>query len=89
MTFLNPWALTLLPIISIPFLLKSSQGQIYSWLQIVPEDKVSNILELIVKIIICIYLEFINFLPKLFIHFNLLLAIIYCYLYISLLVYNI
>lgn len=51
MTFLNPWALTLLPIISIPFLLKSSQGQIYSWLQIVPEDKVSNILELIVKII--------------------------------------
>jgi hypothetical protein len=51
MTFLNPWALILLPIISVPFLLKSSQGQVYSWLSLVPQDRISSIAEMILKII--------------------------------------
>lgn len=51
MTLLNPWALLLLPIITIPFWLKSSQGQMYSWLDIVPHDKFSETANLILKII--------------------------------------
>ena len=51
MTLFNPWALLLLPIITIPFWLKSSQGQMYSWLDIVPHDKFSETANLILKII--------------------------------------
>ena len=51
MSLLNPWALLLLPIIFIPFWLKSSQGQMYSWLDIAPHDRVSEIANLVLKII--------------------------------------
>jgi hypothetical protein len=51
MTLLNPWALLLLPIVALPFLLKSNQGQTYSWLAIAPKDKVSDIANLILKLI--------------------------------------
>ncbi len=51
MSLLNPWALLLLPIIAMPFCLKSSQGQMYSWLDIVPQDKFSETANLILKVI--------------------------------------
>jgi hypothetical protein len=51
MTLLHPWALLLLPLASIPFLFKSHQGQMYSWLEIVPEDPISDIANMIVKTI--------------------------------------
>ena len=51
MTLLQPWALLLLPLATIPFLFKSHQGQMYSWLEIVPEDPISDIANLVVKTI--------------------------------------
>lgn len=56
MTLLQPWALLLLPIVAAPFLFKSHQGQIYSWLEIVPKDKASDIANLVVKVITAIIL---------------------------------
>ena len=51
MTLLQPWALLLLPLASAPFLFKSHQGQMYSWLEIVPVDRVSDIANMVVKTI--------------------------------------
>lgn len=51
MTLLHPWALLLLPIATIPFLLKRNQGQVYSWLAMVPEDKASDIANFLIKVI--------------------------------------
>ena len=61
MTLLQPWALLLLPLAAIPFILKSHQGQLYSWIEIVPADKYSEIANLMLKatislLIICIIL---------------------------------
>lgn len=42
MTWLNPWALLLLPLALAPFWLKSRQGQTYSWLAMVPRDAFSD-----------------------------------------------
>jgi mxaC protein len=36
MTLLQPWAFLLLPLIFIPFWFKGNQGQMYSWLEIMP-----------------------------------------------------
>lgn len=49
MTLLQPWALLLLPLATAPFLFKSHQGQMYSWLEIVPVDRVSDIANMVVK----------------------------------------
>lgn len=49
MTLLHPWALLLLPLIIAPFWLKSHQGQMYSWLDIMPQDSFSDIANLVVK----------------------------------------
>ncbi|WP_047553026.1 vWA domain-containing protein [Methylotenera sp. G11] len=49
MALLNPWALILLPVIYLPFWLKSRQGQMYSWLDLVPHDKFSDTANLILK----------------------------------------
>lgn len=49
MTLLHPWALLLLPLIAAPFWLKSHQGQMYSWLDIMPQDRFSDIANLVVK----------------------------------------
>ena len=54
MTLLHPWVLFLLPLIFIPFWFKSHQGQIYSWLPIIPVDRLSDIANYIVKTIIAI-----------------------------------
>ena len=51
MTLLQPWALLLLPLVTIPFLFKSHQGQMYSWLEIVPEDPISDIANIVVRTI--------------------------------------
>lgn len=51
MTLLHPWALILLPLALVPFWFRSHQGQIYSWLEIMPEDRFSDIANLVVKII--------------------------------------
>ncbi|ACT48012.1 vWA domain-containing protein [Methylotenera mobilis] len=61
MTLLQPWALLLLPLAAIPFILKSHQGQFYSWIEMVPADKHSEIANLLLKatislLIICIVL---------------------------------
>lgn len=61
MTLLHPWALLLLPLVFAPFLLKGEQGQMYSWLEMMPEDKVSEIANqavrcLIATILACIIL---------------------------------
>lgn len=49
MTLLHPWALLLLPLVLVPFLLKSHQGQMYSWLEIMPRDRLSDVANLVVK----------------------------------------
>ncbi|MFZ3088775.1 MAG: vWA domain-containing protein [Methylotenera sp.] len=56
MTLLQPWALLLLPLAAMPFLFKSHQGQMYSWLEIMPVDRVSDVANLIVKIITALIL---------------------------------
>ena len=56
MTLLQPWALLLLPLAAAPFLFKSHQGQMYSWLEIMPADRVSDIANMVVKAITAIIL---------------------------------
>lgn len=56
MVFTSPWALLLLPICLAPFLFKSHQGQMYSWLEIAPEDRFSDIANLVLKVITAIIL---------------------------------
>lgn len=56
MTLLQPWALVLLPLASLPFLFKSHQGQMYSWLEIMPADRISDIANVVVKVISAIIL---------------------------------
>lgn len=56
MTLLQPWALVLLPLASLPFLFKSHQGQMYSWLEIMPADRISDIANIVIKVITAIIL---------------------------------
>lgn len=56
MTLLHPWALLLLPVALLPFWFRSHQGQMYSWLEIIPEDRFSDIAHLVVKTITAIIL---------------------------------
>jgi len=56
MALLHPWALLLAPLIFAPFVFKSHQGQLYSWLEIAPKDRVSDIANWIVKTIIALIL---------------------------------
>ncbi|MGZ8258636.1 MAG: vWA domain-containing protein [Methylotenera sp.] len=56
MTLLQPWALLLLPLAFAPFLFKSHQGQMYSWLDIMPVDRVSDIANTVIKVISAIIL---------------------------------
>jgi mxaC protein len=54
MTLLHPWVLLLLPLALMPFWFKSHQGQIYSWLPIIPVDRPSDIANYILKTMIAI-----------------------------------
>lgn len=56
MTLLQPWALLLLPLAAAPFIYKSHQGQAYSWLEIAPVDRVSDMVTLAVKAIVALIL---------------------------------
>lgn len=56
MEILNPWAFALLPIALVPFWLKSHQGKMYTWLEMMPEDELSDRLNLVVKVIISLFL---------------------------------
>tara|TARA_B110000208_G_scaffold96627_1_gene120955 strand:- start:4757 stop:5725 length:969 start_codon:yes stop_codon:yes gene_type:complete len=51
MTLLNPWALLLLPMSALPFVLKGSQGQLYSWLTIAPKDQFSKTADFLLNLI--------------------------------------
>lgn len=51
MTLLTPWALLLLPLALLPFWLKGHQGKVYTWLEMMPEDKLSDRLNLAIKVI--------------------------------------
>jgi len=52
MTLLHPWVLFLLPLVLVPFWFKSHQGQLYSWLPIIPVDRPSDIANFVVKTMI-------------------------------------
>ncbi|MES2579627.1 MAG: vWA domain-containing protein [Pseudomonadota bacterium] len=54
MTLLHPWVLLLLPLVFVPFWFKSHQGQIYSWLPIIPVDRPSDIANYVVKTMIAV-----------------------------------
>ncbi|HSH71627.1 MAG TPA: vWA domain-containing protein [Methylophilaceae bacterium] len=56
MSLLHPWALLLLPIAYLPFWLSSHQGQMYSWLEIAPEDRLSDIINLAMKVVTALLL---------------------------------
>ena len=56
MTLLQPWALLLLPLVLLPFWFKSHQGRLYSWLEIMPEDRFSEIANLALKALISLAL---------------------------------
>lgn len=56
MTLVHPYALLLLPLVAVPFWLKSSQGKLYSWIDIVPQDKFSDMATLAMRIITAILL---------------------------------
>ncbi|PKO52095.1 MAG: VWA domain-containing protein [Betaproteobacteria bacterium HGW-Betaproteobacteria-20] len=56
MEILNPWAFLLLPIALLPFWLKSHQGRVYTWLEIMPEDQLSDRLNLAIKAITALLL---------------------------------
>ena len=49
MHWLHPWFLLLLPVVAVPFLLKSRHAQTYSWLQMVPADPFSETANRLVK----------------------------------------
>ncbi len=51
MEILNPWAFALLPIALLPFWLKSHQGKMYTWLEMMPADQFSDRANLAVKVI--------------------------------------
>jgi mxaC protein len=61
MSFLNPWVLLFTPIIFAPFWFKGRQGQMYSWLEISPEDKFSDVANLVVKTVTALFLGSILF----------------------------
>ncbi|MGJ0533039.1 MAG: vWA domain-containing protein [Methylocystis sp.] len=56
MTLLHPWALLLLPLALTPFWLKSRQGQMYSWLEMVPHDRVSETADTTVRALVALLL---------------------------------
>jgi mxaC protein len=56
MSILHPWAFALLPMVLLPFWLKGHQGMYYSWIDMMPEDKLSERLNLSVKVVTALLL---------------------------------
>lgn len=50
MTLLHPWALLLLPLALAPLIFKGQQGQAYSWVEMVPADRFSDLASLALRI---------------------------------------
>lgn len=59
MSLLHPWALLLLPLTLAPFVFRGQQGQQYSWVEMVPADRVSDIASLALRIATALMLLFI------------------------------
>ncbi|SNR94375.1 mxaC protein [Methylobacillus rhizosphaerae] len=45
MSFQYPWLLVLLPLCFIPFWLKGRQGTLYSWIAMLPQDRISRLMD--------------------------------------------
>lgn len=54
MTLLHPFALFLLPLALLPFVLETAEGEKYSWIDIVPKDALSITANKIIKLIFSI-----------------------------------
>lgn len=52
MTFNAPWAFMLLPLVLIPLWLNRQAGGVYSWMGIVPEDRISQITGIVLRYIV-------------------------------------
>ncbi len=49
MSFAEPWMLTILPLCLVPLWLNRQEGRVYSWIALVPEDRVSDIASLLLR----------------------------------------
>lgn len=58
MIFANPWVLLFLPLAFIPLLLDRQHSRSYSWLSLLPRDRLSDLLGLLLKILAAIALLF-------------------------------
>ncbi|PKO93040.1 MAG: VWA domain-containing protein [Betaproteobacteria bacterium HGW-Betaproteobacteria-1] len=59
MSFVNPWVLWLLPLALLPLLLERSHNRSYSWVAMLPNDPLSNIIAIFLKLLAVIALTFI------------------------------
>jgi mxaC protein len=59
MSFANPWVLWLLPLALLPLLLERSHNRNYSWVAMLPNDPLSNIIAIFLKLLAVIALTFI------------------------------
>ena len=59
MYFVSPWLLLLLPLALVPLLLDRHHQHRYSWLALIPQDKLSDLLGLLLKILAALALLFI------------------------------
>ena len=58
MIFVNPWVLLFLPLALIPLLLDRQHSRSYSWLRLLPRDRLSDLLGLLLKILAALALFF-------------------------------
>jgi mxaC protein len=49
MSFNHPWVLLMLPLALVPLWLSRQQGRVYSWMPIVPQDRLSDIASLLLR----------------------------------------
>jgi len=61
MTFSTPWVLWLLPLAFLPLLLNRTHSRTYSWIAMLPRDRLSDLIGLLLKILAVLALLFILF----------------------------
>lgn len=59
MAFSHPWLLWLLPLAILPLLLQRAHAKHYSWVDMLPEDRLSDLISLLLKILAVLTLVFI------------------------------
>ncbi len=59
MSFSTPWVLLLLPLAFLPLVLERSHSRVYSWLELLPGDPLSDLMGLLLKILAVVALLFI------------------------------